>query len=490
MAIPVNIDDLIYGRKVEGPRLEYKTGWNPEKILHTICAFANDIDDWGGGYVIVGVEYTSSIPNVIGLDRSSIDSMMNELVFMSNLIEPRLLPSADVAEVDGKAVMVIWAPTGDRRPYSCPVNYSKGTCSGERGYYIRKMASTIRANKDDERRLFETSRNMDFDICINRDSTVDELRISLVAEFLYRVGSALHPRVFKEPPGRIYDEMRIVGGPKEDRRPLNIGMMFFNDRPDEFFRGAFVDVVYKPEPGGDGMTESRFKGPLDRQLIDALAFIDSRFLVERVYKSQDRVEAIRIRNYPMEAIRELLVNAVYHKSYEIAEPVTVTVTPTSIEILNYPGPSTQLSDEDIRNNDLSVGPYRNKRIGEYLKELDLAESRFTGIPKVVQSLETNGSPPLRILTDPERTYFRAIVGIHPDFLKDVEFDRSDLGSAILGILGTHGCMSMLDLCKALGYKGVTKTVRNKVSELMDEGSVSYLYPDSPRSPKQRICLRQ
>ena len=55
MALPVNIDDLVNHRKVECARIEYKEGWNPEKVLHTLCAFANDIDNWGGGYVISGI---------------------------------------------------------------------------------------------------------------------------------------------------------------------------------------------------------------------------------------------------------------------------------------------------------------------------------------------------------------------------------------------------------------------------------------------------
>jgi predicted HTH transcriptional regulator len=51
MALPVNIDDLVNHRKVEWARIEYKEGWNPEKVLHSLCAFANDIDNWGGGLV-------------------------------------------------------------------------------------------------------------------------------------------------------------------------------------------------------------------------------------------------------------------------------------------------------------------------------------------------------------------------------------------------------------------------------------------------------
>lgn len=51
MALPINITELINRRVVENARVEYKRNWNPEPILHSICAFANDIDNWGGGYI-------------------------------------------------------------------------------------------------------------------------------------------------------------------------------------------------------------------------------------------------------------------------------------------------------------------------------------------------------------------------------------------------------------------------------------------------------
>ena len=43
MSLPLNIDDLIHQRKVESARIEYKKDWNPEKVLYSVCAFANDI---------------------------------------------------------------------------------------------------------------------------------------------------------------------------------------------------------------------------------------------------------------------------------------------------------------------------------------------------------------------------------------------------------------------------------------------------------------
>ncbi len=488
MAIPVNVTDLIYGQRVEGPRLEFKKGWNLERILHTVCAFANDIDDWGGGYIVVGVDMESGHPMIVGLDPEKIDDMEKELVGMGNLLEPRYMPAVEISEIDGKSILTIWVTTGDRRPYSCPVAYSKGTKSGERAYYIRKMSSTVRANRDDERRLFEVSRVKSFDMCINYDASVGDLRQPRIQDYLYRVKSSLYQRSLTLPLDRLCKDMRIVKGPNEDLRPLNIGVMFFTDHPEEYITGCYTDVVYKPIPTGEGMEEYRITGPLDIQIINAMSII-SRYIGEKVYKSDTRLEATRVSSYPMKAVRELLVNAVYHKSYEIMEPVRVTITPTSIEFLNYPGPSISISDEELSRNQLTVGVYRNIRVGEYLKELEFAESRFTGIPEVVRSLEENGSPQLKIVTDPGRTYFKAVLGIHPDFMKTVPYSEDmSLEDRVLSLLSVNGCMRMIDISTGLGYKGINRTVKAAVDRLMEQGRVGYLYPDSPRSPKQRICL--
>ena len=56
MALPINIEELLSGRVVETERLEFKEGWNPQAVLHTMCAFANDVNNWGGGYIVIGVE--------------------------------------------------------------------------------------------------------------------------------------------------------------------------------------------------------------------------------------------------------------------------------------------------------------------------------------------------------------------------------------------------------------------------------------------------
>jgi ATP-dependent DNA helicase RecG len=53
LKLPVSLEDVLGGRSVEWERLEYKKGWNPVAVLHSICAFANDFHNLGGGYIVV-----------------------------------------------------------------------------------------------------------------------------------------------------------------------------------------------------------------------------------------------------------------------------------------------------------------------------------------------------------------------------------------------------------------------------------------------------
>ena len=52
--LPINIENVLRQRTVEGERIEYKKGWNPDAIIRTICAFANDFENLGGGYIVIG----------------------------------------------------------------------------------------------------------------------------------------------------------------------------------------------------------------------------------------------------------------------------------------------------------------------------------------------------------------------------------------------------------------------------------------------------
>jgi ATP-dependent DNA helicase RecG len=75
--LPIRNSDLLNRNVVEGERVEFKEGWNPEPILRTICAFANDLQNLGGGYIVVGVAESNGLPVLPpkGIESSSFDTI-------------------------------------------------------------------------------------------------------------------------------------------------------------------------------------------------------------------------------------------------------------------------------------------------------------------------------------------------------------------------------------------------------------------------------
>ena len=109
--------------------------------------------------------------------------------------------------------------------------------------------------------------------------------------------------------------MSVVGGPTEMAFPKNVGLLFFNEHPEQFFPAIQIDVVYFPDnEGGDRFEEKEFRGPLGHITRDAVDYIRRNYLKEIIVKHPDRPEADRFWNYPLAAIEEAVVNAVYHRS--------------------------------------------------------------------------------------------------------------------------------------------------------------------------------
>lgn len=508
MSLPINIKSLLEQRIVESTRIEYKSAWNPESVLHSICAFANDIDNCGGGYVVLGVEEKDGRPvfPIKGLPPESIDRINKELVNKCSLIEPHYLPVAESVVVDGKDIIVIWIPGGDLRPYKCPVAFpTEKARHWEKAYYIRKMSSTIKAGPQEERELVMMSNRVPFDDRINHHAEVEDLRPVLIADFLHRVGSRLYDDAMTRPLLEVARDMKIVGGTTEYCKPLNVGLMFFNEAPDDFFRYAQIEVVDKPVPTGERMVEKVFRGPLDKQLQEALAYIKNYMLKMEITKVDGQPEAIHTWNIPYKAVEEALSNAVYHRSYEIYEPITVTLTPEKMEILSLPGPDRSITDEDMKRYHFVARKNRNRRIGDFLRELELVEGRNTGIPDILRAMEQNGSPMPVFETDADRSYFLVILPVHSRFIqgkqkndvpaetrKSVRRNRNSaqIRELALKCLRRGGKMSASELAVKMGYASLNPTVSRILKELIVEGIIKQSHPGSPHSRNQKLSLAE
>jgi len=417
MGLPVNIRELINGTAVEWARIEFKEGWNPVSVLHSICAFANDVNNWGGGYVILGIDENEGRPVLppVGLDITSIDKIQKDLLNLCNQLRPVYFPIVEPVVIQDKHVLIIWVPGGTTSPYKAPVSLGtkKNGVLNEYAYYVRRFSNTVRAKHEDEKELVSMAGTVPFDDRINQNSSITDLNSTLIKAHLAEIESDLLSEADEIPFVDLCRRMSIVEGPNEFVRPKNVGLLFFNDAPHEFFSQAQIDVVEFKDDAGDRFVEKIFRGPLRQQVVSALTYINNTFLVETVQKVPDRAEAIRYFNYPYVAIKEALVNAVYHKSYEIPEPVEVRIEVDRIEILSFPGPLPPLDKDNLMKEIVTSIKYRNRRIGELLKKLHLTEGRNTGFRKIRNAMKRNGSPEPIFKTDDDRSYFITVLPIHP-----------------------------------------------------------------------------
>ena len=87
--------------------------------------------------------------------------------------------------------------------------------------------------------------------------------------------------------------------------------------------------------------------------------------------------------------------------------------------MNFPGIDRSISEKTIAEGKRFVSRYyRNRRLGEFLKELDLSEGHSSGIPTIQEELEKNGSPRAEFFTDEDRRAMRIRIPIHPAFLEN------------------------------------------------------------------------
>lgn len=471
MSLPINVEDLILERVVESTRLDYKKGFDPNAVIHSICAFANDIDNTGGGYIIIGIEEENGKPKipVQGINDNEIDKILKDLIGYCNQIVPRYLPIVEPIKFQNKNLIIIWAPAGYGRPYKVPENLF---VKSMKRYYIRKMNSTIIAKTEEERELFYISTDIPFDDRPNLTATIEDIDISLLRKHLYDSNSDLYEYSLKMNTLEIAQSMQLVTGPDEAIRPRNIALLMFNENPEKFFRGARIEVVDIPNPTGEEMVEKIFTGPIQRQLKDALLYIKNYVLKEKIYKFNDKAEALRVFNYPYRAIEELLTNAVYHKAYTVNEPITIRITPNELEITSFPGMDRSITDQNIKDLKIRGRIYRNRRIGDFFKELKLTEGRNTGIPNALVALKENRSPTPIFEMDSDRRYLSVILKCNEAFINDISIEKvskkrlskEEIKMKVLELLKEED-LSLREIAKKMGYKGISKTLTLVIEEL-------------------------
>jgi ATP-dependent DNA helicase RecG len=419
--LPTNLEDLILSNTVENSRLEFKATWNDKikgAVVATVCAFANDLHGLNGGYIILGIAEDENHKPILppqGIDESTLDRVQKEIYGACKQISPEVQPRPYIETYQGKTILVLWIPAGDNRPYEAPDHRDKGK-KEERGrcYFVRPSNSTVKAEGELKRQLIELTAKIPFDDRRNLEAKLTDISPLLVRQHWQNTHSGrIEDDMTDE---QLYNDLEILRPVNGHQVPRNVGLLFFNETPERFFPGAKIEVAQfgKEE---DLIEEKVFTGPLDFQIRQALEYLNSLggTLNEKV---PGQAEVERATAYPYGALEETIVNAIYHRSYEQdqREPTKIYLYPDQLIITSYPGPMPGLKLEDLQTQDkhLRSPPARNRRIGDFLRRLRLAEQRNTGIRKIRRSMKENGSPaPEFYFTE---SLFEVRLPVHPRYL--------------------------------------------------------------------------
>ena len=250
--------------------------------------------------------------------------------------------------------------------------------------------------------------------------------------------------------------MQLLVGPPELRYIQNVAIMMFCEHPDRFFPYTYVQMTSFPQGSVENPSVSEdfpnITGSVPQMIRATMERFRNLFIREKVIKVPNQMEALRIKNYPYQAIEEAVVNAFYHRDYMSCEPVTIEIEPDCINIMNFPGIDRSISEKTIAEGKRFVSRYyRNRRLGEFLKELDLSEGHSSGIPTIQEELEKNGSSynieyvtvflkrvvrEYKMLIEKmgskiqdvyeDRRAMRIRIPIHPAFLEENEMENDNL----------------------------------------------------------------
>ena len=277
--IPLKIETLLEGRVVEHDRVEYKTGWNPNDIIHSICAFANDYDNTNGGYIVIGVKESNGMPifPLEGVPKEKLDSIQQEIFQYCNQIIPRYIPRMEVVDYknEGTYLIYLWCLAGDSGPYQAPKSvYVENGEKGDKSlkYWIRPASLTTDAKQDEISELYDKFNSVPFDDRVNRKAKIDNIRRGYLEDFIRKSNSSLVMELNSSSLEELLLAQEVANETDTELDIRNIGVLMFAEYPEKLIPGAYIELIrfYSEEAeASDDFTEKIFTGPIWRQVQDA-----------------------------------------------------------------------------------------------------------------------------------------------------------------------------------------------------------------------------
>jgi ATP-dependent DNA helicase RecG len=350
-----------------------------DRVCQAICAYANDLPNYRlPGVIFIGQRDDRSCAGL-----AITDALLLNLANLRS--DGRLLPFPTMyvrrITLDGCEVAVVEVEPSDNPP----VRFEGRT-------WIRVGPRRAIATAEEERRLVEKRRwgSLPFDGHPVRGATLGDLDLTRFRmEYL---PSAFSPEALAQNQRTMEMQLQALRLAQPDGTPTVTAILMLGTDPRRWFPGAYIQFL---RISGTNLTD-----PLVDQRELAGTLTDQIRQIEELVRLNIRRPAtiggparIESADYPEEALRQLVRNAVLHRTYEgTAAPVRVTWFDDRVEIQSPGGPYGQVTKDSFGMP--GVADYRNPTIAEALKSLGFVERFGVGIAIARERLAVNGNPPL------------------------------------------------------------------------------------------------
>lgn len=347
---------------LEGKNIEFKRQYTDD-IKYAVLAFANT----EGGTLYIGINDDGSVEGVENPDAV----MLQVMNMIRDTIRPDITVAVDCSTelMENKHVVVLTIQRGVARPY-----YLANKGIRPAGVYVRQGASSVPASetailqmiKESSGDVYEEARSL------NQNLTFKEAEAYFAKKHM-QFGDA---------------QKRTLQLISADGTYSNLGMLLSDQCISiiklAVFEGSKKTVFHD---------RKELSGSLFKQLEDAYAYINQFNYTRSEFPGLERVDT---RDYPPEAVREALLNAVIHREYGIGGPTLISIFDDRIEFVTIGGLVKGLSLADIK---LGVSMLRNKNLANVFYRLHLIEAYGTGLLKIDECYADCAVKPQLLATD-------------------------------------------------------------------------------------------
>lgn len=383
----------------ENKEIEYKRELpeHSEKYMKSVVAFANSY----GGKVIFGVE--DKTREIVGVDEEKAFQIMDSIAnAISDSCEPAIIPDITLQTVENKKLIVVEIAASTQRPY-----YIK-SLGKEKGVYIRVAGTTRHADEPRLKELMFEGANKSFDqaICLGFDITdkdINDLCDNLYNTAVNNCYSEESKHEIKKPTKNNLLSWGIIAEKDGKTYPTNSFALLTGN---EIIPTKIQCGVFKGDNRAIFVDRREFTGPIQNQIEEAYRYVLSKINlgaeIEGLYR-QDMYEM------PMGSIREIIANAITHRSYLEPGNVQVALYDNRLEVTS---PGMLLNGVTIEKIKEGYSKVRNRAIANAFSYMRIIEEWGSGIPRMFDEFSRYG------LAEPE------LVDMDGDFR--VNFYRSSV----------------------------------------------------------------